>query len=44
LDDLSIGDGGGTKISHYHCVVVYICFYVLQSMFDEIEYPDIGCI
>jgi hypothetical protein len=25
---------GSIKVSHYHCVGVYICFHVLQSMFD----------
>jgi hypothetical protein len=35
---------GGIKVSHYHCVGVYICFYVLQGMFDEIGYIDVGCI
>jgi hypothetical protein len=29
----------GFKVSYYHCVGVYICFQVLQSVIDEI-----GCI
>jgi hypothetical protein len=35
---------GGMKVSHCHCVGVYICSYVLQSMFDEIVCIDIVCI
>jgi hypothetical protein len=35
---------GGNKVSHYHWVGVYMCFLVLQHMFDEIGCTDVGCI
>jgi hypothetical protein len=27
---------GGSKVSHYHCVEVFIFFQVLQNMLDEV--------
>jgi hypothetical protein len=34
--------GGGIKVSHYHCVGVYISFKVFPSMIDEIGCIDLG--
>jgi hypothetical protein len=35
---------GGIKVSYRHCVGVYICFSVLQSMVDETGCIDVGYI